>query len=154
MARSKKMKLTEFISLNSIHINVEEDSKKNLFKKISKIFVGNESIDTSLISEKLNERERLGSTSVGDGVAIPHAKIQSINQTKVIFLKLNKPIDFSSSDEKDVDIVFAIIAPENSESEHLLILSAISKFLKKKGALEKLRNLNSCNKIYEYFSKF
>ena len=148
------MKLTEFISLNSIHINVEEDSKKNLFKKISKIFVGNESIDTSLISEKLNERERLGSTSVGDGVAIPHAKIQSINQTKVIFLKLNKPIDFSSSDEKDVDIVFAIIAPENSESEHLLILSAISKFLKKKGALEKLRNLNSCNKIYEYFSKF
>ncbi len=148
------MKLTEFISLNSIHINVEEDSKKNLFKKISKIFVGNESIDTSLISEKLNERERLGSTSVGDGVAIPHAKIQSINQTKVIFLKLNKPIDFSSSDEKDVDIVFAIIAPENSESEHLLILSAISKFLKKKGALEKLRSLDSCNKIYEYFSKF
>ena len=53
------MKLTEFISLNSIHINVEEDSKKNLFKKISKIFVGNESIDTSLISEKLNERERI-----------------------------------------------------------------------------------------------
>ena len=135
------MKLTEFISLNSIHINVEEDSKKNLFKKISKIFVGNESIDTSLISEKLNERERLGSTSVGDGVAIPHAKIQSINQTKVIFLKLNKPIDFSSSDEKDVDIVFAIIAPENSESEHLLILSAISKFLKKKRSVRKIKKL-------------
>lgn len=148
------MKLTEFISLNSIYVNVEEDSKKNLFKKISKVFISDESVDVSSISEKLNERERLGSTGVGDGVAIPHAKIESITQTQVLFLKLKEPIDFSSPDKIDVDIIFAIVAPENSESEHLLILSAISKFLKKKGTLEKIRKLNNAEKIYDYFSKF
>jgi len=148
------MKLKEFISLKSIYVNVEEDSKKNLFKKISKVCTSNESIDISSISEKLNERERLGSTGVGDGVAIPHAKIESITETQVLFLKLKKPIDFSSPDKRDVDIIFAIVAPENSESEHLLILSAISKFLKKKGTLEKVRKLNNAEKIYDYFSRF
>ena len=148
------MKLTEFISLKSIYVNVEEDSKKNLFKKISKVFTSNESVDISSISEKLNERERLGSTGVGDGVAIPHAKIKSLKSTKVIFLKLVKPIDFSSPDGKDVDIVFSIIAPENSESEHLLILSSISKFLKKRDALSRLRKLEDEIKIFEFLSKF
>ncbi len=148
------MKLTEFIYLNSIYVNVEEDSKKNLFKKISKVFTNNQSVDVSSISEKLNERERLGSTGVGDGVAIPHAKIESITETQVLFLKLKKPIDFSSPDKRNVDIIFAIVAPENSESEHLLILSAISKFLKRKGTLDRIRKLSNAEKIYDYFSKF
>ena len=101
---------------------------KKSFKKISRILVTEDSNETNLINEKLNERERLGSTGVGNGVAIPHAKIESVKSTRVIFLKLVKAIDFSSPDGKDVDIVFSIIAPENSESEHLLILSSISSF--------------------------
>ena len=138
----------------NIYNDVDTDSKKNLFKKISKILVTNDSNQSNLINEKLNERERLGSTGVGNGVAIPHAKIKSLKNTKVIFLKLTKPIEFSSPDEKHVDIIFSIIASENSESEHLLILSSISKFLKKKDALVKLRKLNDKNTIFEFLSKF
>ena len=154
MARSEKMKLTEFISLESIHINVDTDSKKNLFKRISKILINQNLDESNIINEKLNQRERLGSTAVGNGVAIPHAKIKSLEKTIVIFLKLLKPIDFSSSDKKYVDIVFSIIAPENSESEHLLILSSISKFLKKKDALQRLRKLDSKEKVFSFLSKF
>ena len=138
----------------NIYNAVETDSKKNLFKKISRILVKEDSNEINLINEKLNERERLGSTGVGNGVAIPHAKIKSVKSTKVIFLKLVNAIDFSSPDGRDVDIVFSIIAPENSESEHLLILSSISKFLKKKDALNKLRKLNDEAKIFEFLSKF
>ncbi len=148
------MKLTEFISLESIHINVDTDSKKNLFKRISKILINQNLDESNIINEKLNQRERLGSTAVGNGVAIPHAKIKSLEKTIVIFLKLLKPIDFSSSDKKYVDIVFSIIAPENSESEHLLILSSISKFLKKKDALQRLRKLDSKEKVFSFLSKF
>ena len=148
------MKLVEFIGLDSILVDVDVDSKKNLFKKISRILVAGDSNETNLIIEKLNERERLGSTGVGNGVAIPHAKIESVKSTRVIFLKLAKAIDFSSPDGKDVDIVFSIIAPENSESEHLLILSSISRFLKKKDALTKLRRLDDKVKIFEFLSKF
>lgn len=148
------MKLVEFISQKNIYNAVDTDSKKNLFKKISRILVADDINVANLINEKLNERERLGSTGVGNGVAIPHAKIKSLKSTKVIFLKLVKPIDFSSPDGKDVDIVFSIIAPENSESEHLLILSSISKFLKKKDALSRLRKLKDEIKIFEFLSKF
>ena len=148
------MKLVEFISQKNIYNAVDTDSKKNLFKKISRILVADDINVANLINEKLNERERLGSTGVGNGVAIPHAKIKSLKSTKVIFLKLIKPIDFSSPDGKDVDIVFSIIAPENSESEHLLILSSISKFLKKKDALSRLRKLKDEIKIFEFLSKF
>ncbi len=148
------MKLAEFILQKNIYNNVEADSKKNLFKKISKILLSNNFSENNTINEKLNERERLGSTGVGNGVAIPHAKIETLKSTKVIFLKLIKPIDFSSPDKKGVDIIFSIIAPQNSESEHLLILSSISKFLKKKDALITLRKLNDKRKIYDFLSKF
>ena len=80
MARSEKMKLTEFISLESIHINVDTDSKKNLFKRISKILINQNLDESNIINEKLNQRERLGSTAVGNGVAIPHAKIKSLEK--------------------------------------------------------------------------
>ena len=70
---------------------------------------------------------------------------------QILFIKLNTKIDFSASDEKFVDIIFSIITPETSQSEHLLILSAISNFLKKKGCIEKLRKLNSAEEIYKLF---
>ena len=91
------MKLAEFIKQDSIYVDIEVDSKKNLFKSISTIFSKNDTESGSHIIEKLNERERLGSTGVGNGVAIPHSKVNLFVQTKVMFLKLKSAIDFSSS---------------------------------------------------------
>ena len=147
------MKLAEFILQKNIYNNVEADSKKNLFKKISKILLSNNFSENNTINEKLNERERLGSTGVGNGVAIPHAKIETLKSTKVIFLKLIKPIDFSSPDKKGVDIIFSIIAPQNSSPDLRYIVFNI-KIFKKKDALITLRKLNDKRKIYDFLSKF
>ena len=93
----------------------------------------------------------MGTTAVGNGVAIPHTKIKGLKKTQVLFIKLKSKIDFSASDEKFVDIIFSIITPETSQSEHLLILSSISNFFKKKGSIDRLRSLNTAEEIYKLF---
>ncbi len=148
------MKIVEFIKPDSIYVDVDVDSKKNLFKQISNIFSKEDSDKGSVIIEKLNERERLGSTGIGNGVAIPHSKINSIEKTKVIFLKLKSAIDFSASDKIDVDLVFVILAPKNCQSEHLLVLSSISSFLREKSTVKRLRDLNKPMDIHNFFKKF
>ncbi len=147
------MKLSEFISKNLIFLNVQADSQKNVFKIIGNIFSKKNKALSSLIIDKLNERERLGSTSVGNGVAIPHTKVNGINKTQVIFLKLKNGVDFSASDGVKIDLVFSIIAPENSESDHLLILSSISNFIRKKQKIERLRGSTTIDEILFLFSK-
>ena len=147
------MKLSEFISKSSIFLDVHADSQKNVFKILGNIFSKKNKDLSSLIIEKLNERERLGSTSVGNGIAIPHTKVDGIKETQVIFLKLKNGVDFSASDGKKIDLIFSIIAPENSESDHLLILSSISNFIRKKEKVERLRGSATINEIQFLFSK-
>jgi len=147
------MKLSEFIYEKSIFVDVQADSQKNVFKILGNIFSKQNKDLSSLIIEKLNERERLGSTSVGNGIAIPHTKVEGIKETQVIFLKLKSGADFSASDGKKIDLVFSIIAPENSESDHLLILSSISSFIKKKQKVDRLRGSTTIKEILFLFSK-
>ena len=147
------MKLPEFIYKNFIFIDVQADSKKNVFKILGNIFSKKNKDLSSLIIDKLNERERLGSTSVGNGIAIPHTKVDGIKETQVIFLKLKNAVDFSASDGKKIDLIFSIIAPENSESDHLLILSSISNFIRKKEKVDRLRGSATINEIQFLFSK-
>ena len=147
------MKLSEFIYKNSIFIDVTADSQKNVFKILGNIFSKKNKDLSSIIIDKLNERERLGSTSVGNGIAIPHTKVNGIKETQVIFLKLKNGVDFSASDGKKIDLVFSIIAPENSESDHLLVLSSISNFIRKKQKVDRLRGLTTIDEILFLFSK-
>ncbi len=147
------MKLSEFIYKNSIFINVEAESQKNVFKILGNIFSKKNKALSSRIIDKLNERERLGSTSVGNGIAIPHTKVDGIKETQVIFLKLKSGVDFSASDGKKIDLIFSIIAPENSESDHLLILSSISNFIRKKQKIDRLRGSATIEEISFLFSK-
>ena len=147
------MKLSEFIYKNSIFIDVQADSQKNVFKILGNTFSKKNKDLSSLIIEKLNERERLGSTSVGNGIAIPHTKVDGIKETQVIFLKLKSGVDFSAPDGKKIDLIFSIIAPENSESDHLLILSSISNYIKKKEKVDRLRGSATIDEIQFLFSK-
>ena len=148
------MKFIEFITKKSIYVDVEADSQKNVFKILGNLFAKKNSILSSKIIDNLNERERLGSTSVGNGVAIPHTKVKDISKTQVIFLKLSHAVDFSASDNKPVDLIFSIVTPESTQSEHLLVLSSISSFLREKKNIEDLRKLKSIEEIYSMFSKY
>ena len=147
------MKLSEFICKKSIFLDVHAESQKNVFKILGNIFSKKNKTLSTLIIDKLNERERLGSTSVGNGIAIPHTKINGINKTQVIFLKLKNGVDFSASDGVKIDLVFSILAPENSESDHLLILSSISNFIRKKQKVDRLRGSTNIDEILFLFSK-
>ena len=145
------MKLYEFIPLSSIFINVDVDSKKDAFKVIANFFEKKNPNLMGQITEKLNERERLGTTTIGNGVAIPHTKVDGLEKTQVLFIRFSSKVDFSAADEKMVDMVFSIIAPETCQSEHLLILSSISNFLKKRDSIEKIRKQKTAEDIYKLF---
>lgn len=148
------MKITNIITKQNIFLELEVSSKKLLFKEISIIISKKENIKTNQILESLNEREKLGSTAIGNGIAIPHTKINGLKKIFSLFIKLNKPIDFSANDSKRVDLVFVIIAPEDSTTDHLLALSEISKFLKITKNVEKLRKSKSIEKIYKLLQEF
>tara|TARA_B100000989_G_C19456898_1_gene434415 strand:+ start:268 stop:723 length:456 start_codon:yes stop_codon:yes gene_type:complete len=143
------MKISEIIPLKNIFLDINAASKKALFKLISKKISIRFKIDQNEILDNLNQREKLGSTGIGNGIAIPHSKIKGIKKIFSLFLRSKSLIDFSSNDTKGVNIIFVIIAPENSTTEHLLALSEISKFLKTEGIIEKLRKLETNKEIHQ-----
>ena len=147
------MNLTDIIPLNNIYLDVNVSSKKALFKEVAAKISNKLNIDQNNLFEKLNEREKLGSTGIGNGIAIPHGKVNGIKKVFSLFLRTKSLIDFSSSDLVGVDIIFVIIAPEESKTDHLLALSEISKFLRKKKNKEALRKLKTNHEVFKLLSQ-
>lgn len=147
------MNLTDIIPLNNIYLDVNVSSKKALFKEVAAKISNKLNIDQNNLFEKLNEREKLGSTGIGNGIAIPHGKVNGIKKVFSLFLRTKSLIDFSSSDLVGVDIIFVIIAPEESKTDHLLALSEISKFLRKNKNKEALRMLKTNHEVFELLSQ-
>ena len=147
------MNLTDIIPLNNIYLDVNASSKKALFKEVAAKISNKLNIDQNNLLEKLNEREKLGSTGIGNGIAIPHGKVNGIKKVFSLFLRTKSLIDFSSSDLVGVDIIFVIIAPEESKTDHLLALSEISKFLRKNENKEALRKLKTNHEVFELLSQ-
>ena len=147
------MNLADIIPLNNIYLDVNASSKKALFKEVAAKISNKLNIDQNSLLEKLNEREKLGSTGIGNGIAIPHGKMDGIKKVFSLFLRTKNLIDFSSSDLVGVDIIFVIIAPEESKTDHLLALSEISKFLRNNKNKEALRKLKTAHAIFELLSK-
>ena len=115
-------------------------SKKRLFQDLAAIAFQNYGIDPEGAVEALLEREILGPTGVGRGVALPHARIESLDQIVGCFIKLDRPIDFDAVDRQPVDLVFALFAPLESGVEHLKALALVSRTLRDPEVCMKLRN--------------
>ena len=99
------------------------------------------------IFDVLLERERLGTTGVGRGVAIPHGKLPSLSQVYGLFARLERPIDFDSVDERPVDLIYLLLAPEGSGADHLKVLAKVSRALRDEGLCDKLRGCDSADAI-------
>ena len=106
-------------------------------------------LDSAKVIEVLQQREKLGSTGIGDGLAIPHGKIPSLDEIVVAFGRSKKGVDFDSLDGKPVHIFFLLLAPENSVGQHLKALAKISKMLKKANFRQKLIETDSKNDLYK-----
>ena len=118
-------------------------SKKRLFHEISAVVDSCYGIDQAHANDALQERESLGPTGVGHGVALPHARLETVDSVRGAMILLEKPINFDSVDRQPVDLVFALFAPEDAGVEHLKALALISRTLREASLCCKLRSNHS-----------
>jgi PTS system nitrogen regulatory IIA component len=105
-------------------------------------------LDDRRLFDRLLERERLGSTGIGGGVAIPHGRMPNLGKPVGVFARLAHPVDFDSIDERPVDTVFLLLAPEGAGADHLKALARVSRLLRDHGLVEKLRATESADALY------
>ena len=134
------MDLLEILHVDAVRNTQSVGSKKRLFQDLAAIAFQNYGIDPEVAIEALLERETLGPTGVGRGVALPHARIDGLDRIVGCFIKLDRPIDFGAVDRQPVDLVFALFAPLASGVEHLKALALVSRTLRDPEVCLKLRN--------------
>ena len=137
------------IKLDDSHISINDScrSKKSILEKLSKLLSTSSGINVNEIFTELYEREKLGSTSVGNGVALPHARIKGIKHPFVSIIILDNPIDFDNIDNLDVDIVVCLIVPYEETENHLALLSNLSEILDQISNRKKLRSARNSQEI-------
>lgn len=142
------MKITDILSKDSVIADLTSDSKKNLLEELATLASKETGLDSRVILDALVERERLGSTGVGRGVALPHTRLLGLEKIFCAFVRTN-PVDFEAVDGKLVDLVFLLLVPEESGADHLKALSCLSKLLRDETVTAALRKASSVDEIYQ-----
>ena len=123
-------------------------NKKALFQQLAAVAASAYGLDAAMIVERLSAREKLGSTGFGAGVAVPHAKLPGLSHVVGVFAKLAQPIDFQAVDDLSVDIVFLLLSPVDAGADHLRALARVSRRLRERGFVDKLRGAGSPDALY------
>jgi len=142
------MLLSDFISPDSVVASLKAKSKKQLLQDLSVRAARLTGLSGRDIFDVLLQRERLGSTGLGHGIAIPHGKVQGLKRIVGLFARLAEPVDFDAVDGDPVDIVFLLLAPEGAGADHLKALARISRLLREGSAVEKLRASKDAAALY------
>jgi PTS system nitrogen regulatory IIA component len=142
------MEIAELITPEGVVPNLRATSKKQALQELARRAAEITGLAERAIFDVLVERERLGTTGVGNGIAIPHGKLASLTRIYGLFARLDKPIDFDSIDEQPVDLIFLLLAPESAGADHLKALARISRLLRDKAVCEKLRGTDSAEGLY------
>ena len=133
------MSLSTILKPEAVKVLSAVSSKKRLFQDIGELALAAYGLDAHATVEALLERESLGPTGVGHGVALPHARLDCVQQVVGVFVMLEKPIDFGAVDRQPVDIAFALFAPEDGGVDHLKSLALVSRTLRGSSVCAKLR---------------
>lgn len=133
------MELSSILRPEAVKVFTGASSKKRLFQEIGDVASGAYGLDAPATVDALLERESLGPTGVGHGVALPHARIPNLDRVVGIFVMVEKPIDFGAVDRQPVDIAFSLFAPEDAGVEHLKALALVSRTLREPTLCTKLR---------------
>lgn len=142
-----------YLTSDTVRASLKVGSKKQALQEIATILAGAHDLPEREIFDTLLERERLGSTAVGRGIAIPHGKLPGLEQVVGAFVKLDRPIDFDALDDQPVDLVFAMLAPVGAGADHLKSLARVSRLLKEQALCEKLRGAESADALYALLSQ-
>lgn len=133
------MDFAKLLKPEAVKVLTAASSKKRLLHDISELVSGAYGLDTADVIQSLLEREALGPTGVGNGVALPHARISGLDQVVGAFVLLDRPVNFDAVDRQPVDIAFGLFAPETAGVEHLKALALVSRTLRDASIREKLR---------------
>lgn len=133
------MDLSDLLSPDAIIPSLKVSSKKQAIQELAEKAAVLTSMPQRLVFDTLLQREKLGSTGVGNGIAIPHGKLNDIDSLVGIFARLEKPIDFDAQDDEPVDLMFVLLAPEGAGADHLKALSRIARILRDADTTQKLR---------------
>ena len=144
------MKLSEILDMKNIIPDLKAGDKINALEELAETIVNNRpSLDKNSLVKVLLERERLGSTGIGDGVAIPHGKFHGINEPIISFGRSMNGLDFEAMDGQPVFLFFLLVAPENSASVHLKALARIAKLLKNSSFRKMLMEVPTREELYK-----
>jgi PTS system nitrogen regulatory IIA component len=135
-------KISQLIPERNLLLNVEASSKKRLFEQTGLMFENHHGLASSRVFESLFARERLGSTGLGSGVAIPHGRIKGLKHALGAFVRLAKPLPFDAPDGQPVSLVFFLLVPQNANQEHLELLSELAEMLSDEDFRSRLTSAN------------
>ncbi len=142
------MELSSILKPEAVRVLSSASSKKRLFQEIGDVAAATLGLDAQAIVDSLLERESLGPTGVGHGVALPHARLSELGAVSGVFILLEKPIDFGSVDRQPVDLAFSLFAPEEAGVDHLKALALVSRTLREQTVCAKLRANPDPVKLY------
>ncbi|MFC2969933.1 PTS sugar transporter subunit IIA [Acidimangrovimonas pyrenivorans] len=133
------MELSSILEPGAVRVVGDLTSKKRLFQELGEVAASIYGIEASDAVDALQDRESLGPTGVGHGIALPHARLEGLDRIIGVFLRLERALDFDSVDRQPVDLVFALFAPKDSGVEHLKALALVSRTMRDAGVCAKLR---------------
>lgn len=142
------MDLSDLLSVQAVVPHLKASGKKQAFQELSAKAAKLTGLDARAILTTLIEREKLGTTGVGQGIAIPHGKFETLDKVVGLFARLDQPIDFDSIDDQPVDLIFVLLAPDKAGADHLKALARVSRLLRNQAVVEKLRGSDTAEALF------
>jgi PTS system nitrogen regulatory IIA component len=144
------MQLTDLLVPERVSCDNQASSKKRVLETLSEMIAqGQETLDKNEVFDSLLSRERLGSTGLGHGVAIPHGRLKESDKTIGAFIKLEEGIDYDAMDQQPVDLLFALLVPEHSTEEHLQLLAKLAEMFSDADVVKRLRKAHSSTALLD-----
>lgn len=137
------MHLTDFLDFDTIRVDMAAGTKRQLLSQLAQLAAARLGLDPVKVADAVGERERLGSTGFGGGVAIPHGKLAGLDRVFAMVVRLAHPLDYKAIDGTPVDLVFLLLSPPDAGAEHLKALAAVSRLVRHATIVEQLRTARS-----------
>ncbi len=146
------MDFSQLLIGDAVVADLPAANKKALFQALGGLAERTMGLESKNVTDRLHDRERLGTTGFGGGVAIPHGRIAGLDGIRAAFARLDRPIDYGAIDDMPVDLVFMLLSPEDAGAEHLKALAQVSRRLRDRAFVAKLRGAGSPDALYALFA--
>jgi PTS system nitrogen regulatory IIA component len=140
--------ITDLVTPRGVVAVLRAPTKRQVLQELARRAATMTGLPDKRIYDALAERERLGTTGIGTGVAVPHCRLPELTRMHGLFARLERPVPFEAIDDQPVDLLFLLLAPQNAGAEHLKALARVSRLLRDRAMCEKLRGANSADALY------